>query len=131
MGTEKSSLQMVETTGCPHAKWINLDPYFTPYKNSAGGPAEVPPWWSSGKEFTLQCRGHWFNPWSRKIPYAVGQLSPGIATAEPVLRLLRLHTTELVVCNKRAPQWEAHTPQLEKAQMQPWRPSTTKNNSKI
>ena len=34
------------------------------------------PWWSSGLESTCQCRGHGFNPWSRKIPHATEQLSP-------------------------------------------------------
>ena len=29
------------------------------------------PWWSSGGEYALQCRGHWFNPWSRKILHAL------------------------------------------------------------
>ena len=35
------------------------------------------PWWLSGKESACQCRGHGFDPWSRKIPRAVEQLSPG------------------------------------------------------
>ena len=30
------------------------------------------PWWVSSKEFTYQCRGHRFNPWSRKIQPAPG-----------------------------------------------------------
>ena len=34
-----------------------------------------PPWWSSGYESTPQCRGHRFNPWSRKISHAAEQLS--------------------------------------------------------
>ena len=33
------------------------------------------PWWSSGYESPLQCKGPWFNPWSRKIPLATEQLS--------------------------------------------------------
>ena len=33
------------------------------------------PWWLSGEESTCQCRRHWFDPWSRKIPHAVEQLS--------------------------------------------------------
>ena len=32
------------------------------------------PWWLSSKEPT--CRRHWRNPWSRKIPQALEQLSP-------------------------------------------------------
>ena len=39
------------------------------------------PWWSSGKEFTCQWRGHGFDPWSRNIPLTMGQLSP-CTTAE-------------------------------------------------
>ena len=27
-------------------------------------PTEGLPWWSSGYEFTFQCRGHGFDPWS-------------------------------------------------------------------
>ena len=29
------------------------------------------PWWLSGEESTCQCRRHGFDPWSRKILYAV------------------------------------------------------------
>ena len=32
----------------------------------------------------VQCRGHGFNPWSRKIPHAAGQLSPCAPTTDPV-----------------------------------------------
>ena len=48
------------------------------------------PWWLSGKESTCRCRGHWFNPWSKKIPHAMGQLSlcattTGAVCLEPML----------------------------------------------
>ena len=33
------------------------------------------PWWRS-KESACQCRGHGFEPWSRKIPHVTEQLSP-------------------------------------------------------
>ena len=33
------------------------------------------PWWLSGKESACQCRRHRFDPWSGKIPCAIGQLS--------------------------------------------------------
>jgi len=33
-------------------------------------------WWLSGKEFSCQCGGHGFCPWSGKIPYAARQLGP-------------------------------------------------------
>ena len=42
------------------------------------------PWWLSGKESTCQCRRHWFDPWSGKIPHASEQLSLRARTVEPV-----------------------------------------------
>jgi len=33
----------------------------------------------------LPCRGHWFNPWSRKIPHAREKLIQWAITTEPVL----------------------------------------------
>ena len=30
-----------------------------------------------------QCKGHRFDPWSRKIPHAMEQLSPSATTTEP------------------------------------------------
>ena len=36
-------------------------------------------------ESACQCRGHRFNPWSRKIPHATEQLSPCTTTTEPAL----------------------------------------------
>ena len=43
------------------------------------------PWWRSGWESTCQCRGHGFEPWPGRIPYAAEQLGPCATTAEPVL----------------------------------------------
>ena len=40
------------------------------------------PWWSSGYESACQCKGHGFDPCSKRIPHATGQLSPQAATAE-------------------------------------------------
>ena len=40
------------------------------------------PWWSSGSEFTYQCREHRFHPWSMKVPHASGQLIPCATTIE-------------------------------------------------
>ena len=31
---------------------------------------QEPPWWPSGEQSTCQCRGHGFDPWSRRIPHA-------------------------------------------------------------
>ena len=44
-----------------------------------------PPLGFSGWESACQCRGHRFDPWSRKIPHAMEQLSPCATTTEPVL----------------------------------------------
>jgi len=43
------------------------------------------PWWYSGWEFTCQCRGHGFNPWSGKVTHALEPLSPGTTTMEFLL----------------------------------------------
>ena len=51
------------------------------------------PWWLSGKESTCQCKRHGFDPWSKKIPHAKGQLSLCVTT-EPVLQSLGDTTTE-------------------------------------
>ena len=64
-----------------------------------------PPWWSSGWDSTCRCRGHGFDPWSGKIPFAVRERSLCAPTREAT-------TTE--AC---APQWEScsRAPQLEKS----------------
>ena len=41
------------------------------------------PQWLSGKESPWQCRRHGFDPWSRKIPQAAGQLSLYTTAIEP------------------------------------------------
>ena len=46
-----------------------------------GGASLVVQW----LRIACQCRGHEFEPWSRKIPYAAEQLSPCTTTTEPVL----------------------------------------------
>ena len=59
---------------------------------------------------TCQCRGHGFDPWSRKIPYAMEQISPCATTTEPVchnywdrmLKLLKPVWLEPVLCNKKS-----------------------------
>ena len=35
------------------------------------------------KNLPAKCRGHGFDPWSRKIPHALGQLSPSAPVTEP------------------------------------------------
>ena len=44
------------------------------------------PWWRGRYESTCQCRGHRFNPQSKRIPRAGEQTSPSITTTEPVPR---------------------------------------------
>ena len=103
-----------------------------------------------------QCRGHRFNPLSRKIPHAgVPQLLSLRSRAfEPQLQSLRSRACEPQLVSpcvaateartprahapqEKTPQWEActlqqgsspHPPQREKACAQQQRPSTAKNN---
>ena len=53
-----------------------------------------PPWWSCGRESALQRKGHWFDPWSRKISHAMEQPSLCTTTTEPVLSNKKKHRTE-------------------------------------
>ena len=53
------------------------------------------PWWRSGWESACQCRGHGFEPWSGRIPYAAEQLGPWATATEPA-------HLEPVLRNKRA-----------------------------
>ena len=65
-----------------HEKMLNI----TNRQGNANQNYEIGfPWWRSGWESTCLCRGHGFEPWSRRIPHAAEQLSPCITTAEPVL----------------------------------------------
>ena len=43
-------------------------------------------WWLSGKESTCQCSSHGLDPWSRKIPHAMGQLNPRSQLLSPCPR---------------------------------------------
>ena len=61
------------------------------------------------KNLLANCRGHRFDPWSGKIPYAAEERSPCSTNTEPlgcnyqahVLQLLNLMHLQLVLCNKR------------------------------
>jgi len=64
------------------------------------------PWWPSSKEPACQCRRRMLNPWSRRIPHAVEQLSPCAATIEPVLQSLGTATTEATLPRTHAQQRE-------------------------
>ena len=50
------------------------------------------PWQCSGWQSACQCRGHGFDPWSRKTPHATGHLSPCATIPEPVLHNKRSHS---------------------------------------
>ena len=69
------------------------------------------PWWSSGWGSTCHCRGHGFNPWSRKIPHAERQLSPCVPTTEPVSGA---HAPQ-----EKPLQWEAWASPLESSPCSP------------
>ena len=70
------------------------------------------PWWSSGEESAMQCKGHRFDPQSRKIPHEqdnydstyVGQLYPSTATTVSCTTATEAHAPR--VC---APQQEKTT----------------------
>ena len=112
-------------------------------------------WWFSGKESVCQCRGHRFNPCSRKIPpHATGQLTLCTTTIEPVCALefgshnywahapQRLNLKRPRACapqQEKPPQHEACTLQLENSPLlgatrekpvQQRRPSTPKKKKK-
>ena len=82
-----------------------------PLEELAGRASLVP----SGEESACKCRGHGFDPWSGKIPYAMEPLSPCTTTPEPVPEPPGTATTkpmcpdyqslrapEPMLCNKRS-----------------------------
>ena len=84
------------------------------------------PCWSSAWESACQCRGHRFNPWSRKIPHAIGAAKPvrhnygslwSLALQPQMLRPMcpRAHALQ----RKKPPQWAARPPQLESSPQLP------------
>ena len=79
------------------------------------------PWWLSGKESTCQCWRHGFDPWSRRIPPAMGQLSLCATTTDaqvPRAHVLREQWAALCTAMKSS----LRLPQLEKAHVQQWSP---------
>ena len=81
----------------------------------------------------LQCREHGSDPWSRKIPHAEELLSLCATTTEPdwVLQTEACARAPREATTVRSPhtatESNPHSPQLEKAHVQQWRPSTAKN----
>ena len=55
-----------------------------------------------GKE-CCQCKGHEFNPWSRRIPRASEEVSPCITTIEPALYSLGSTAAEPSLCHYCSP----------------------------
>ena len=62
---------------------------------------------SSGQESACWCRGHGFDPWYRKTPHSMEQLS---LCAPPT----EAHTPRAFAPQEQPPQWEARTPQAER-----------------
>ena len=90
-------------------------------------------WWFSGWESACQCRGHGFDPWLGKIPYAMGQLSLSATTTMP-MHLEPCSTTREASAMKSlctAMKSSPHSLPREKAQAEQRRPSTAKNNNYI
>ena len=54
------------------------------------------PWWLSGKKSACQCKRYGFDPWSRKIPHAVEQVSPCATTTELCSRARALRQENLL-----------------------------------
>ena len=70
----------------PYGKFIALNAYTrkedrSQINNPSPGTSLVAQW----LRIACQCRGHEFDPWSRKTPRAREQLSPCATTTEPVL----------------------------------------------
>ena len=119
----------------------------TQFKNGQKGF----PSWLRGKESACQCRRHGFDPWSGKIPCAMGQLSLCATTKlvhhnywacslEPRSRNYWAHMLQLskpacrracALQQEKSLQWDACSLQLEKAYSQQWRPSTVNKFKKF
>ena len=70
------------------------------------------PWWYSREELACQYRGQGFNPWSRKIPHAMEQLSPNAQLLSPHSRACELRILQAAAAEARTPRTCA--PQQEK-----------------
>ena len=68
------------------------------------------PWWLRGKEPACQCRGHRFDPWSRRIPPALERQSPCTTAVEHVLWSRGATAAEARAPGARSPQQEAPLP---------------------
>ena len=116
--------------------WLNLLAYsqiikvITEHESEQSNQTGLP-WWYSREELACQCRGQGFNPWSRKIPHAMEQLSPNAQLLSPHSRACELRILQAAAAEARTPrtcapqqekppQWEARAPQ--------WKVSPTPGN---
>ena len=78
------------------------------------------PWWLSGEEYACQCRGHGFDPWPRKIPHGVEQLSLRLCSrARETILSPWAATAEAHVPGARG--WQQENPPREKPACHKWR----------
>ena len=89
----------IEVPYDPAIPLLGIYPEKTIIQKDACGTSLVAQW--------SQCKGHGFDPWSRKIPHATEQLSLCTTTTEPALKIPRATTIEPthlgpVLCNKRS-----------------------------
>ena len=121
-----------------HGQWVLKLPRTYAFNYSLSGL----PWWLSGKESACHWKRHGFNPWSRKIPHAVEELSPCITTMEPMLWSPGTAAIETVhrpgSCSARREATVMRGPRAATTEKTPltttrkkpvwqWRPSTAKN----
>ena len=94
-------------------KFFSIYRVYCYFKNEFGGLLL----WSSGWESACQCKGHRFDPWSGRIPHALGQLSPFATTTEA-------WTQKPVICNKKS-----HYSEKPEHQNEEWPPLTATRES--
>lgn len=73
-----------------------------------------------GVEAALQCRGHWFNHWSRKVPHASGQLNQAWQLMSLCSGARKsMCPTVSAVQQEETVQWEAHVLRLDSSPCSP------------
>ena len=83
------------------------------------------PWWTCGWKSICQCRAHGLDPWSRKVPLAVGQPSPWAATTESThCNYWSPHSLEPTLCKREVNAMRSpHTTARESLLLAPMRGS--------